>query len=75
MLYFQPFTNDFPGADINKSITLDLLHQMIKGTFKDHLVTWLQEYLEHMHGEARANDILDDIDHWCISKFLQERCK
>ncbi|KAI9569828.1 hypothetical protein HD554DRAFT_2037827 [Boletus coccyginus] len=29
----------FPRADIHELIVLDLLHQLIKGTFKDHLVT------------------------------------
>ncbi|KAF8808375.1 hypothetical protein BYT27DRAFT_7222884 [Phlegmacium glaucopus] len=43
-------------------LTPDLLHQVIKGTFKDHLVTWVGEYLVLEHGEARGNEILDDID-------------
>ncbi|KAI5982008.1 hypothetical protein EDD15DRAFT_2378623 [Pisolithus albus] len=35
-----PFTNDFLRADIYELITPDLLHQIIKGAFKDHLVEW-----------------------------------
>ncbi|KAG0692604.1 hypothetical protein DFH29DRAFT_985714 [Suillus ampliporus] len=58
-----PFTNDFPRANIHKMISPDLLHQVIKGCFKDHLVTWTGKYLEEIHGEARANEIIDDIDH------------
>ena len=58
----QPFTNDFPRADIHELIAPDLLHQLIKGTFKDHLVSWVCEYLIKTHGETRANRILDDID-------------
>lgn len=58
----QPFTNDFPWADIHKLLLPNLLHQLIKGTFKDHLVTWVKEYLVQTHGQAHANEILDDID-------------
>lgn len=60
--YLQPFTNNFPRADIHELISPDLLHQVIKGTFKDHLVTWIGQYLVATHGEVRANAILDDID-------------
>jgi hypothetical protein len=41
----------------------DLLHQVIKGTFKNHLVMWVNEYLYKEYGEARANAIIEDIDH------------
>ncbi|KAG2142346.1 hypothetical protein DEU56DRAFT_939653 [Suillus clintonianus] len=58
-----PFTNDFPRADICQLIAPDLLHQIIKGTFKDHLVEWVHKYLLHMHGTREAQRILDDIDH------------
>ncbi|EDR03732.1 uncharacterized protein LACBIDRAFT_306911 [Laccaria bicolor S238N-H82] len=57
-----PFTFHFPCADIHEMLSADLLHQLIKGTFKDHLVQWVSDYLYLEHGEARANEILDDID-------------
>ncbi|KAG2053883.1 hypothetical protein BDR06DRAFT_1051613 [Suillus hirtellus] len=36
-----PFTNDFPRADIHELLAPDLLHQLIKGAYKDHLVDWV----------------------------------
>ncbi|KAJ3760778.1 hypothetical protein EV360DRAFT_93378 [Lentinula raphanica] len=41
-----PFTEEFPRADIHEMLSPDLLHQIIKGCFKDMLIEW----------------ILDDID-------------
>lgn len=35
---------------------------MIKGTFKDHLVAWVHQYIESEHGHADAERIMDDID-------------
>ncbi|KAI0073291.1 hypothetical protein K474DRAFT_1686266 [Panus rudis PR-1116 ss-1] len=64
-----PFTDGFPHANIHELITPDLLHQVIKGTFKDHIVTWILEYLKIIHGEACANQIIDNIDH-CITAAL-----
>ncbi|KAG2754832.1 hypothetical protein P692DRAFT_20720601 [Suillus brevipes Sb2] len=57
-----PFTNDYPRADIHELIAPDLLHQIIKGAFKDHLVAWVEKYLVATHGQAQADIILDDID-------------
>lgn len=60
--FLQPFTNDFPRADIHELLSPDLLHQLIKGTFKDHLVAWVESYLISTHGQARAKEVMDDID-------------
>ncbi|KAG1847595.1 hypothetical protein F4604DRAFT_1884000 [Suillus subluteus] len=57
-----PFTNDFPRADIHELIAPDLLHQLIKGTFKDHIVDWVEKYLHQTHGKTVAMRIMDDID-------------
>ncbi|KAJ7061324.1 hypothetical protein C8F01DRAFT_1210312 [Mycena amicta] len=57
-----PFTWDFPRADIHEILSPDLLHQIIKGTFKDHLVTWVGDYLELMYGKKIAAKKMADID-------------
>ncbi|KAF9245384.1 hypothetical protein BU15DRAFT_85684 [Melanogaster broomeanus] len=56
------FTSHFPRSDIHALLAPDLLHQLIKGTFKDHLVDWVGYYLEETYGATRAKEILDDID-------------
>jgi hypothetical protein len=58
----KPFTHGFPRAEIYELLSPDILHQVIKGTFKDHLVTWVEEYLHIVHPEARALAIMADID-------------
>ncbi|KAG1804349.1 hypothetical protein EV424DRAFT_1330679 [Suillus variegatus] len=57
-----PFTNDFPQADIHELLSFDLLHQLIKGAFKDHLVDWVAKYLKVVHGTKRVEEIMSDID-------------
>ncbi|KAJ7687491.1 hypothetical protein B0H17DRAFT_1203554 [Mycena rosella] len=64
-----PFTYGFPRADIHELLSPDLLHQVIKGTFKDHLVAWVGDYLEIIHGKAGAARIMADIDRRCCSSL------
>jgi hypothetical protein len=61
-MYLQPFTNYFPRADIHELLSPDILHQLIKGAFKDHFVTWVNSYIKAQHSENEANRIIDDID-------------
>ena len=58
----KPFTNDFPCADIHESLSPDLLHLIIKGSFMDHFVPWICDYILHVHRDAGGNEILDEID-------------
>ncbi|KAJ7687361.1 hypothetical protein B0H17DRAFT_1069971 [Mycena rosella] len=56
-----PFTHGFPHADTHELLSPDLLHQVIKGTFKDHLVEW---------GITRALEIIADIDHRISAVYI-----
>ena len=66
----KPYTTHFPRADIHELITPDLLHQVIKGVFKDHLVDWVSKYLEHRHGGAGSERVLDEIDQRLVPHLL-----
>ncbi|KAJ3505225.1 hypothetical protein NLJ89_g7528 [Agrocybe chaxingu] len=57
-----PFTTAFPRADIHELLSPDLLHQIIKGTFKDHIVDWVEQCIKAAHPKAQADRILADID-------------
>ncbi|KAF8321908.1 hypothetical protein F5887DRAFT_904465, partial [Amanita rubescens] len=57
-----PFTSSFPRADIHELIAPDLLHQVIKGTFKDHLVAWIEKYMKQEHGDSYGKVMMDEID-------------
>lgn len=59
----QPFTEYFPRGNIYDMLSPDILHQVIKGTFKDHLVTWVEDYIYlSSPNKKSAKEIMDDID-------------
>ncbi|KAH9910697.1 uncharacterized protein BXZ73DRAFT_57860 [Epithele typhae] len=57
-----PFTTYFPRADIHELLTPDILHQLIKGTFKDHVVEWVLTYINQTNQPREAKRIIDEID-------------
>jgi len=58
----QPFTYDFHRADIHEMLSPDILLQLIKGVFEDHLVDRVEQYIIQKHGNAKAQEIMADID-------------
>ncbi|KAI0071637.1 hypothetical protein K474DRAFT_1712310 [Panus rudis PR-1116 ss-1] len=54
---YNPFWKDFPHCDMFDSISPDILHQLHKGVFKDHLMAWLTRLLTEEEIDRRFKAI------------------
>lgn len=71
----KTFTQQFVRADVYELIAPDILHQVVKGVFKDHIVTWNETYLENLADKKLGKAISSEIDLRYVRKSsLTRKC-